>query len=142
MKEIGKPRIVQRLVKSCILALLAFTSLSALAALEESFDVLQIGTRTYKNVTVTTKAKSYVFVLYEGGMGNIKVSDLPRSAQIKLGYLPPDAVSQPAAATSFGSDAASSAALAAGPPPKFDLHKRSEERRVGKECRSRWSPYH
>ena len=22
------------------------------------------------------------------------------------------------------------------------LHKRSEERRVGKECRSRWSPYH
>mgnify|MGYP002527496810 CR=1 FL=1 len=22
------------------------------------------------------------------------------------------------------------------------IHKRSEERRVGKECRSRWSPYH
>ena len=22
------------------------------------------------------------------------------------------------------------------------LEKRSEERRVGKECRSRWSPYH
>ena len=22
------------------------------------------------------------------------------------------------------------------------LHIRSEERRVGKECRSRWSPYH
>ena len=29
--------------------------------------------------------------------------------------------------------------------PKFDLYlgdARSEERRVGKECRSRWSPYH
>ena len=29
--------------------------------------------------------------------------------------------------------------------PKRTLHKtcpRSEERRVGKECRSRWSPYH
>ena len=25
---------------------------------------------------------------------------------------------------------------------KFGLHFRSEERRVGKECRSRWSPYH
>ena len=28
---------------------------------------------------------------------------------------------------------------------QIDLHKlygRSEERRVGKECRSRWSPYH
>ena len=23
-----------------------------------------------------------------------------------------------------------------------DVAKRSEERRVGKECRSRWSPYH
>ena len=23
-----------------------------------------------------------------------------------------------------------------------DGHRRSEERRVGKECRSRWSPYH
>ena len=23
-----------------------------------------------------------------------------------------------------------------------DYHHRSEERRVGKECRSRWSPYH
>ena len=29
--------------------------------------------------------------------------------------------------------------LAAIAIPKFD---RSEERRVGKECRSRWSPYH
>ena len=25
---------------------------------------------------------------------------------------------------------------------KFDPERRSEERRVGKECRSRWSPYH
>ena len=24
----------------------------------------------------------------------------------------------------------------------IDLIERSEERRVGKECRSRWSPYH
>src|ERR1022692_1686902 len=26
--------------------------------------------------------------------------------------------------------------------PAADRHNRSEERRVGKECRSRWSPYH
>src|SRR3712207_7977050 len=25
---------------------------------------------------------------------------------------------------------------------KVDAYERSEERRVGKECRSRWSPYH
>ena len=24
----------------------------------------------------------------------------------------------------------------------FEIYTRSEERRVGKECRSRWSPYH
>ena len=27
-------------------------------------------------------------------------------------------------------------------PMKWHLVTRSEERRVGKECRSRWSPYH
>ena len=27
-------------------------------------------------------------------------------------------------------------------PSGSGLHVRSEERRVGKECRSRWSPYH
>ena len=27
-------------------------------------------------------------------------------------------------------------------PIRFELRHRSEERRVGKECRSRWSPYH
>ena len=29
-----------------------------------------------------------------------------------------------------------------GGPDGGDGGKRSEERRVGKECRSRWSPYH
>ena len=27
-------------------------------------------------------------------------------------------------------------------PDLINTHTRSEERRVGKECRSRWSPYH
>ena len=29
-----------------------------------------------------------------------------------------------------------------GPERVVDMPPRSEERRVGKECRSRWSPYH
>ena len=29
-----------------------------------------------------------------------------------------------------------------GSGPFLVTHNRSEERRVGKECRSRWSPYH
>src|SRR2546430_3403766 len=33
-------------------------------------------------------------------------------------------------------------APAAAPSAAADLECRSEERRVGKECRSRWSPYH
>src|SRR5256885_1751627 len=37
------------------------------------------------------------------------------------------------------------AAIGLGHDPRNtdeDRHDRSEERRVGKECRSRWSPYH
>ena len=30
----------------------------------------------------------------------------------------------------------------AGYDPEYGKVTRSEERRVGKECRSRWSPYH
>ena len=33
-------------------------------------------------------------------------------------------------------------AFAMGGSKAQDFAKRSEERRVGKECRSRWSPYH
>ena len=32
--------------------------------------------------------------------------------------------------------------IAAADHLNFYVDKRSEERRVGKECRSRWSPYH
>ena len=37
-----------------------------------------------------------------------------------------------------------STALPAAPPTRKpqEINPRSEERRVGKECRSRWSPYH
>ena len=59
----------------------------------------------------------------------------------------------PAARVSQGGYAIWDAMLAWQPNPRwsvqlnisnlFDKHTtRSEERRVGKECRSRWSPYH
>ena len=35
-----------------------------------------------------------------------------------------------------------SAGIALWDEGKIEVIKRSEERRVGKECRSRWSPYH
>src|SRR5579859_1824684 len=61
------------------------------AALEESFDVLQVGTTTYRNVTVTTKNKNYVFILHSKGMTNIKVADLSSDLRTKLGYEDPAA---------------------------------------------------
>ena len=41
-----------------------------------------------------------------------------------------------------GQDATASAVLSDLADAALDLKCRSEERRVGKECRSRWSPYH
>ena len=55
-------------------------------ATEERFPVLQVGARMYTNVTVTTKAKSYVFIVHNGGMTSIKPSELPLEVQEELGY--------------------------------------------------------
>lgn len=55
---------------------------------EQKFDLLQIGTRTYTNVTVTTKANNYIFILYAGGMASIQTSELSPEIRHKLGYAP------------------------------------------------------
>jgi hypothetical protein len=60
--------------------------LGVVGATEERFGVLQIGTRMYTNVTVTTKAKSYVFIVHSGGMASVKVADLPQDVLEQLGY--------------------------------------------------------
>ena len=73
---------------------------------EESFAVLQIGPQTYQNVTVTSKAKEYIFITHSAGMGNIKVSDLSAEVRDKLGYAP---VVDPAAASSKSGSKAVSA---------------------------------
>ena len=39
-------------------------------------------------------------------------------------------------------DSAVETPKAYNPATTVNVHERSEERRVGKECRSRWSPYH
>jgi hypothetical protein len=41
---------------------------------------------TYTNVTVTTKAKNYIFIVHNGGMTSIKPSNLPLNVQEELGY--------------------------------------------------------
>lgn len=56
------------------------------AALEQSFEVLQVGTSTYHNVTVTTKNKNYVFLIHSNGMASVKVTDLSPELRVQLGY--------------------------------------------------------
>jgi hypothetical protein len=56
------------------------------AETEEAFPLLTIGTRTYTNVTVTTKAKKYVILTHSQGMANIKVSELSPQLRQTLGY--------------------------------------------------------
>ncbi|HEY5912211.1 MAG TPA: DUF5684 domain-containing protein [Verrucomicrobiae bacterium] len=63
---------------------------SAVAA-EETFEVLQIGTNTYKNVTVTTKRKSYIFLLHSDGLASFKLNELPGDLLTQLGYVDPAA---------------------------------------------------
>jgi hypothetical protein len=78
----------------CVMAgLTAFTLMAAplpsawaAAPADEKFDVLNIGTRSYTNVTVTTKSAQYIFILHSTGMANIKIADVPAEARQKLGY--------------------------------------------------------
>ena len=74
-----------RLIWMVLAAGLILLSVTARAA-EEKYPVLQVGTRTYTNVTVTTKAKKYVFIVHSGGMSSIKPSELPLAVQEELGY--------------------------------------------------------
>lgn len=70
------------------LGLLAICLQSAQAKpAEETFPVLKTRTGSYTNVTVTTKAKSYIFILHSRGMANIRVEDLPVEVQQQLGYV-------------------------------------------------------
>lgn len=68
------------------LAALLMWSIGVARATEDRFAVLQIGTQTYKNVTVTTKAKDYIFILHAAGMTSLKLNQLPPDLQEKLGY--------------------------------------------------------
>jgi hypothetical protein len=76
---------VSGLIRVVLFALLV-QPLGAVTSLEQTFAMLQIGTTTYRNVTVTTKSKSYIFILHSQGMTNIKVADLPPDVRLSLGY--------------------------------------------------------
>ena len=68
----------------------------------------------------------------------------PKSGTVKPAAKPPVAASPAVSAKAAGVDGAKPVAVAAAPAAALatPAPARSEERRVGKECRSRWSPYH
>src|ERR1051326_8114046 len=72
-----------------IQVIVLFLSATAFAASEQTFRSLQVGSHTYENVRVTTKSKNYIFIVYSGGMANIKVSELSHDLLMQLGYIAP-----------------------------------------------------
>src|SRR3712207_7581538 len=74
------------------------------------------------------------------GVQTCAPSDLPRGAG-RHPRLPRDGVDVGADLGGLDDDGHLRPAAAAGGRDRAH-HDRSEERRVGKECRSRWSPYH
>ena len=70
------------------------------------------------------------FILSDGMIGNSLTDAFGKSLNKSFGSLP--------GSTGKGAGIFTKVASAAG----IDSSGRSEERRVGKECRSRWSPYH
>src|SRR5215813_4250509 len=71
----------------CGVLLLSFLPRAA-AATEETYPTLQVGSHVYTNVTVTTKAKNYIFIYHSTGMANIRLADLPDEVRAELGYVP------------------------------------------------------
>lgn len=69
--------------------LLWSSPLRAKAPDEQSLAVLQVGTETYRNVTVTTKAPDYIFIVHSGGLASIKVARLSPEVLVQLGYAAP-----------------------------------------------------
>jgi hypothetical protein len=73
-------------MESALAALLILLPVVVAAGEEERFDLLQIGTQTYTNVTVTTKAENYIFIVHKGGMTSIKTAELSLEIKQQLGY--------------------------------------------------------
>ena len=53
---------------------------------DETFPVLQTKTGTYTNVTVTSRAETYIFIMHANGMNSIKITELPADVRRQLGY--------------------------------------------------------
>lgn len=67
--------------------MLILTSLLSTRA-DEKLALLRAGSETYSNVTVTTVSATDVYFTYAGGMGNVKLKNLPPELQQHFNYDP------------------------------------------------------
>ena len=86
MKAFSAPGWATKALAGLMLAAYAVLPSSADGATESKLEVLQTKTATYTNVTVTTKAKGYIFIVHDRGMASLKVADLSPEVQQQLGY--------------------------------------------------------
>ena len=84
-----KERCFVRWLACCLVLALPCLWPGAASAAEEKYDELQIGTHTYRNVTVTTRTTNYVFLVHSEGMSNLKYSELSPEDRHKLGFADP-----------------------------------------------------
>ncbi len=78
-------RAIARLAAAIFLA--SSPCLHALAAADEKYPVLTIGTNSFTNVIVLTKTRTDIFLSHAAGMASLKVKDLDTQAQLTLGYI-------------------------------------------------------
>ena len=50
-------------------------------------EMLKVGTQVYSNVTVTTRAREYLFIEHSTGLASIKVAELDEETRTALGYV-------------------------------------------------------
>jgi hypothetical protein len=53
---------------------------------DKAITLLQTSKATYKNVMVTDKGGTNIYIRHDGGVANIKIGDLPPDVQQRLGY--------------------------------------------------------
>lgn len=109
--------LLKHLWNAALLAVAATCPLQAEEPRPETYESLNVGLRSYTNVTILNRSKSDLFIRHAGGMANIKVRDLDKSTQLQLGYMLADAA--PTNATAL--------TLRHNPLSRFELDSRYEE---------------
>jgi hypothetical protein len=59
---------------------------TSLPGAEQTLPVLNVGSQTYSNVTVTTKTSRYIMIMHAHGLASIKLKDLSPDTLQELGY--------------------------------------------------------